>query len=117
VHHQHPATPNDTFLYLDSSQLTNLPSTFPLHLQTLSAYNNQLASLPDVVWQLTDLEVLNLSANLLTQLPDGVGKLTKFMFDRIKNTDRKEHRSNLFNLRFLPSVFTKILSTKNSLPH
>jgi hypothetical protein len=45
-------------------------------LQTLTLYNNQLASLPESIGQLAALDCLNLGSNQLASLPESIGRLT-----------------------------------------
>ena len=42
-------------------------------IESLSLYQNALSTLPDALWQLSKLTVLNLGDNQLKAIPDGIG--------------------------------------------
>ncbi|KAL6071665.1 Glucose-repressible alcohol dehydrogenase transcriptional effector [Balamuthia mandrillaris] len=72
----------ETWTALDLSRM-NLPVLNPqlsiyTHLTVLWLNNNKLTSLPEVLFhKLTNLTRLNLSSNLLTRLPDSIGRLIR----------------------------------------
>lgn len=67
-----------TGLYVHNNQLASLPDNIDnlTALQQLHAPHNKLTQLPDIIGNLTVLEHLDVSANRLTHLPDTIGNLT-----------------------------------------
>ncbi|XP_054249302.1 E3 ubiquitin-protein ligase LRSAM1 isoform X2 [Indicator indicator] len=61
-----------------------------LTLKVLDLHDNQLASLPDDIGQLTSLQVLNLERNLLTCLPQSIGDLAQLQLLNVKGNRLKE---------------------------
>ena len=90
----------------DSVKLIELPeSLFQLtQLQTLDLSENQLTELPESLFQLTQLQTLDLSENQLTELPESLGQLTQLQtLDLSENqlTELPESLGQLTQLRSL----------------
>ncbi|XP_068020180.1 E3 ubiquitin-protein ligase LRSAM1 isoform X1 [Melanerpes formicivorus] len=78
-------TNNLTSLVPKSCSLLSL-----LTLKVLDLHDNQLASLPADIGQLTSLQVLNLERNLLTCLPQSIGDLAQLQLLNVKGNRLKE---------------------------
>ena len=65
-------------LYLANNQLATLPEAIGQLTTLLSVFlfGNQLTALPEAIGQLTGLQTLFLSGNQLTALPEAIGQLT-----------------------------------------
>ncbi|NXI59505.1 LRSM1 ligase, partial [Chloroceryle aenea] len=78
-------TNNLTSLVPKSCSLLSL-----ITLKVLDLHDNQLASLPADIGQLTSLQVLNLERNLLTHLPQSIGDLAQLQLLNVKGNRLKE---------------------------
>ncbi|KAM9370853.1 E3 ubiquitin-protein ligase LRSAM1 [Phaethornis superciliosus] len=78
-------TNNLTYLVPKSCSLLSLVT-----LKVLDLHDNQLASLPPDIGQLTSLQVLNLERNLLTSLPQSIGDLAQLQMLNVKGNKLKE---------------------------
>ncbi|NXJ88433.1 LRSM1 ligase, partial [Corythaixoides concolor] len=78
-------TNNLTSLVPKSCSLLSL-----ITVKVLDLHNNQLASLPADIGQLTSLQVLNLERNLLTCLPQSIGDLAQLQTLNVKGNKLKE---------------------------
>ena len=68
-----------TELYLSYNKLSNIPALAfgkLTGLNILSLSNNNLTSIPDSIGKLSQLKILNLSHNNLTNIPDSIGNLS-----------------------------------------
>src|SRR5271166_5281166 len=66
-------------LDLDGRELNTLPEVIGQlsHLQVLHAGGNKLSTLPEAIGQLSKLKWLDLSRNQLSTLPEGIGRLSQ----------------------------------------
>ncbi|KAK2535510.1 Lrsam1, partial [Columba guinea] len=78
-------TNNLTSLVPKSCSLLSL-----ITVKVLDLHNNQLASLPADIGQLTSLQVLNLERNLLKCLPQSIGDLAQLQMLNVKGNKLKE---------------------------
>jgi Leucine-rich repeat (LRR) protein len=65
-----------TALVLDRQALTELPA-LPADLVELSAWDNEISSLPDSIGSLQRLQVLILAGNRLAAVPPSIASLTQ----------------------------------------
>uniref|UniRef100_A0A8C9EQP4 Leucine rich repeat and sterile alpha motif containing 1 n=1 Tax=Pavo cristatus TaxID=9049 RepID=A0A8C9EQP4_PAVCR len=70
----------------------------------LDLHNNQLASLPADIGQLTSLQVLNLERNLLKCLPQSVGDLAQLQVLNVKGNKLRELPATVSGLRSLRTL-------------
>ncbi|KFQ31112.1 E3 ubiquitin-protein ligase LRSAM1, partial [Mesitornis unicolor] len=92
-------TNNLTSLVPKSCSLLSL-----ITVKVLDLHNNQLASLPADIGQLTSLQVLNLERNLLKCLPQSVGDLAQLQMLNVKGNKLKELPATVSGLRSLRSL-------------
>ncbi|NXH17807.1 LRSM1 ligase, partial [Bucco capensis] len=92
-------TNNLTSLVPKSCSLLSL-----ITVKVLDLHDNQLASLPADIGQLTSLQVLNLERNLLTCLPQSVGDLAQLQLLNVKGNRLKELPGAVSGLRSLRSL-------------
>ncbi|NXT78208.1 LRSM1 ligase, partial [Zapornia atra] len=92
-------TNNLTSLVPKSCSLMSL-----ITLKVLDLHDNQLASLPDDIGQLTSLQVLNLERNLLRCLPQSLGDLRQLQMLNVKGNRLEELPASLGGLRSLRSL-------------
>ncbi|NWS66201.1 LRSM1 ligase, partial [Crotophaga sulcirostris] len=93
-------------LILHTNNLTSLvPKSCSLlsliTLKVLDLRDNQLASLPSDIGQLTSLQVLNLERNLLKCLPQSIGDLAQLQMLNVKGNKLKELPATVSGLRSL----------------
>ncbi|XP_053940048.1 E3 ubiquitin-protein ligase LRSAM1 isoform X2 [Cuculus canorus] len=96
-------------LILHTNNLTSLvPKSCSLlsliTLKVLDLHDNQLASLPADIGQLTSLQVLNLERNLLKCLPQSVGDLAQLQILNVKGNKLKELPVTMSGLRSLRTL-------------
>ncbi|NXN90957.1 LRSM1 ligase, partial [Rhinopomastus cyanomelas] len=89
-------TNNLTSLVPKSCSLLSL-----ITVKVLDLHDNQLASLPADIGQLTSLQVLNLERNLLTCLPQSIGDLAQLQVLNVKGNRLKELPATLSGWRSL----------------
>ncbi|NXG74001.1 LRSM1 ligase, partial [Baryphthengus martii] len=92
-------TNNLTSLVPKSCSLLSL-----ITVKVLDLHDNQLASLPADIGQLTSLQVLNLERNLLTRLPQSVGDLAQLQMLNVKGNRLKELPATVSGLRSLRTL-------------
>ncbi|NXT88471.1 LRSM1 ligase, partial [Anhinga rufa] len=92
-------TNNLTSLVPKSCSLLSL-----ITVKVLDLHDNQLASLPDDIGQLTSLQVLNLERNLLKCLPQSVGDLAQLQMLNVKGNRLKELPATVSGLRSLRTL-------------
>ncbi|NWZ20047.1 LRSM1 ligase, partial [Asarcornis scutulata] len=89
-------TNNLTSLVPKSCSLLSL-----ITVKVLDLHDNQLASLPIDIGQLTSLQVLNLERNLLKCLPQSIGDLAQLQILNVKGNKLKELPATVSGLRSL----------------
>ncbi|XP_064892161.1 E3 ubiquitin-protein ligase LRSAM1 isoform X1 [Columba livia] len=92
-------TNNLTSLVPKSCSLLSL-----ITVKVLDLHNNQLASLPADIGQLTSLQVLNLERNLLKCLPQSIGDLAQLQMLNVKGNKLKELPATVSGLRSLRTL-------------
>ncbi|NXT26252.1 LRSM1 ligase, partial [Syrrhaptes paradoxus] len=92
-------TNNLTSLVPKSCSLLSL-----ITVKVLDLHNNQLASLPAEIGQLTALQVLNLERNLLKCLPQSIGDLAQLQMLNVKGNKLKELPTTVSGLRSLRTL-------------
>ncbi|NXJ68942.1 LRSM1 ligase, partial [Rostratula benghalensis] len=92
-------TNNLTSLVPKSCSLLSL-----ITVKVLDLHNNQLASLPADIGQLTSLQVLNLERNLLKCLPQSIGDLAQLQTLNVKGNKLKELPATVSGLRSLRTL-------------
>ncbi|NWX51636.1 LRSM1 ligase, partial [Steatornis caripensis] len=92
-------TNNLTSLVPKSCSLLSL-----ITVKVLDLHNNQLASLPADIGQLTSLQVLNLERNLLKCLPQSIGDLAQLQVLNVKGNKLKELPATVSGLRSLRTL-------------
>ncbi|KFO08707.1 E3 ubiquitin-protein ligase LRSAM1, partial [Balearica regulorum gibbericeps] len=92
-------TNNLTSLVPKSCSLMSL-----ITVKVLDLHNNQLASLPADIGQLTSLQVLNLERNLLKCLPQSIGDLAQLQMLNVKGNKLKELPATVSGLRSLRTL-------------
>ncbi|NXI47767.1 LRSM1 ligase, partial [Galbula dea] len=92
-------TNNLTSLLPKSCSLLSL-----ITVKVLDLHDNQLASLPADIGQLTSLQVLNLERNLLTCLPQSIGDLAQLQMLNVKGNRLKELPAAVSGLRSLRAL-------------
>ncbi|XP_054704680.1 E3 ubiquitin-protein ligase LRSAM1 isoform X2 [Grus americana] len=92
-------TNNLTSLVPKSCSLMSL-----ITVKVLDLHNNQLASLPADIGQLTSLQVLNLERNLLKCLPQSIGELAQLQMLNVKGNKLKELPATVSGLRSLRTL-------------
>ncbi|XP_014807846.1 PREDICTED: E3 ubiquitin-protein ligase LRSAM1 isoform X3 [Calidris pugnax] len=92
-------TNNLTSLVPKSCSLLSL-----ITLKVLDLHDNQLASLPADIGQLTSLQVLNLERNLLKCLPQSIGDLAQLQTLSVKGNKLKELPATVSGLRSLRTL-------------
>uniref|UniRef100_A0A8B9M628 Leucine rich repeat and sterile alpha motif containing 1 n=1 Tax=Accipiter nisus TaxID=211598 RepID=A0A8B9M628_9AVES len=80
----------------------SLPSL--ITVKVLDLHDNQLASLPADIGQLTSLQVLNLERNLLKCLPQSIGDLVQLQMLNVKGNKLKELPATISGLRSLRTL-------------
>ncbi|XP_075026609.1 E3 ubiquitin-protein ligase LRSAM1 isoform X2 [Calonectris borealis] len=73
-------------------------------VKVLDLHDNQLASLPADIGQLTSLQVLNLERNLLKCLPQSIGDLAQLQMLNVKGNKLKELPATVSGLRSLRTL-------------
>ncbi|NWS62734.1 LRSM1 ligase, partial [Chunga burmeisteri] len=96
-------------LIIHSNNLTSLvPKSCSLlsliTVKVLDLHDNQLASLPADIGQLTSLQVLNLERNLLKCLPQSIGDLAQLQMLNVKANKLKELPATVSGMRSLRSL-------------
>uniref|UniRef100_A0A8C2TXI7 Leucine rich repeat and sterile alpha motif containing 1 n=1 Tax=Coturnix japonica TaxID=93934 RepID=A0A8C2TXI7_COTJA len=74
------------------------------HCSVLDLHDNQLASLPADIGQLTSLQVLNLERNLLKCLPQSIGDLAQLQILNVKGNKLRELPATVSGLRSLRTL-------------
>ncbi|XP_040387522.1 E3 ubiquitin-protein ligase LRSAM1 isoform X2 [Cygnus olor] len=92
-------TNNLTSLVPKSCSLLSL-----ITVKVLDLHDNQLASLPVDIGQLTSLQVLNLERNLLKCLPQSIGDLAQLQILNVKGNKLKELPATVSGLRSLRTL-------------
>ncbi|XP_033374228.1 E3 ubiquitin-protein ligase LRSAM1 isoform X5 [Parus major] len=92
-------TNNLTSLVPKSCSLLSL-----ITLKVLDLHDNQLASLPADIGQLTALQVLNLEKNLLKSLPQSIGDLAQLQVLNVKGNKLRELPRSVSGLRSLQAL-------------
>ncbi|KAF1466850.1 E3 ubiquitin-protein ligase LRSAM1, partial [Spheniscus demersus] len=92
-------TNNLTSLVPKSCSLLSL-----ITVKVLDLHDNQLASIPADIGQLTSLQVLNLERNLLKCLPQSVGDLAQLQMLNVKGNKLKELPATVSGLRSLRTL-------------
>ncbi|KAM9256569.1 E3 ubiquitin-protein ligase LRSAM1 isoform 2-T4 [Cariama cristata] len=92
-------TNNLTSLVPKSCSLLSL-----ITVKVLDLHDNQLASLPADIGQLTSLQVLNLERNLLKCLPQSIGDLAQLQMLNVKANKLKELPATVSGMRSLRSL-------------
>ncbi|KAM6297020.1 E3 ubiquitin-protein ligase LRSAM1 [Aegotheles albertisi] len=92
-------TNNLTSLVPKSCSLLNL-----ITVKVLDLHDNQLASLPADIGQLTSLQVLNLERNLLKCLPQSIGDLAQLQMLNVRGNKLKELPGTVSGLRSLRTL-------------
>ncbi|NXE83360.1 LRSM1 ligase, partial [Cochlearius cochlearius] len=92
-------TNNLTSLVPKSCSLLSL-----ITVKVLDLHDNQLASLPADIGQLTSLQVLNLERNLLKCLPQSIGDLAQLQMLNVKGNKLKELPATVSGLRSLRAL-------------
>ncbi|NXH46515.1 LRSM1 ligase, partial [Dicaeum eximium] len=92
-------TNNLTSLVPKSCSLLSL-----ITVKILDLHDNQLASLPDDIGQLTALQVLNLERNLLKSLPQSIGDLAQLQVLNVKGNRLRELPGSVSGLRSLRAL-------------
>ncbi|NXW83230.1 LRSM1 ligase, partial [Alopecoenas beccarii] len=92
-------TNNLTSLVPKSCSLLSL-----ITVKVLDLHDNQLASLPADIGQLTSLQVLNLERNLLKCLPQSIGDLAQLQMLNVKGNKLKELPATVSGLRSLRTL-------------
>ncbi|NWZ59473.1 E3 ubiquitin-protein ligase LRSAM1 isoform X1 [Haliaeetus albicilla] len=92
-------TNNLTSLVPKSCSLLSL-----ITVKVLDLHDNQLASLPADIGQLTSLQVLNLERNLLKCLPQSIGDLAQLQMLNLKGNKLKELPATMSGLRSLRTL-------------
>ncbi|NXI90094.1 LRSM1 ligase, partial [Psophia crepitans] len=92
-------TNNLTSLVPKSCSLMSL-----ITVKVLDLHDNQLASLPADIGQLTSLQVLNLERNLLKCLPQSIGDLAQLQKLNVKGNKLKELPATVSGLRSLRAL-------------
>ncbi|MFX0094476.1 MAG: leucine-rich repeat domain-containing protein, partial [Candidatus Hodarchaeota archaeon] len=72
-------------------------------LQVLNLYNNHLSSLPNLIGNLQDLQVLNLWKNHLSSLPETIGNLIK-----LENLSLRNNKFLIF-----PKIITRLINLRH----
>uniref|UniRef100_A0A8C5X725 Leucine rich repeat and sterile alpha motif containing 1 n=1 Tax=Malurus cyaneus samueli TaxID=2593467 RepID=A0A8C5X725_9PASS len=75
-----------------------------LQKKVLDLHDNQLASLPADIGQLTALQVLNLERNLLKSLPQSIGDLAQLQVLNVKDNKLRELPGTVSGLRSLRAL-------------
>ncbi|XP_052523611.1 E3 ubiquitin-protein ligase LRSAM1 isoform X2 [Tympanuchus pallidicinctus] len=75
-----------------------------LQKKVLDLHDNQLASLPTDIGQLTSLQVLNLERNLLKCLPQSIGDLAQLQVLNVKGNKLRELPATVSGLRSLRTL-------------
>ncbi|CAM9679235.1 unnamed protein product [Bubo scandiacus] len=92
-------TNNLTSLVPKSCSLLSL-----ITVKVLDLHDNQLASLPADIGQLTSLQVLNLERNLLKSLPQSIGDLAQLQMLNVKGNKLKDLPVTVSGLRSLRTL-------------
>ncbi|XP_039939176.1 E3 ubiquitin-protein ligase LRSAM1 isoform X2 [Hirundo rustica] len=92
-------TNNLTSLVPKSCSLLSL-----ITVKVLDLHDNQLASLPADIGQLTALQVLNLERNLLKSLPQSIGDLAQLQVLNVKGNKLRELPGSVSGLRSLRAL-------------
>ncbi|KAF1505600.1 E3 ubiquitin-protein ligase LRSAM1, partial [Megadyptes antipodes antipodes] len=92
-------TNNLTSLVPKSCSLLSL-----ITVKVLDLHDNQLASIPADIGQLTSLQVLNLERNLLKCLPQSIGDLAQLQMLNVKGNKLKELPATVSGLRSLRTL-------------
>ncbi|XP_042686496.1 E3 ubiquitin-protein ligase LRSAM1 isoform X3 [Centrocercus urophasianus] len=92
-------TNNLTSLVPKSCSLLSL-----ITVKVLDLHDNQLASLPTDIGQLTSLQVLNLERNLLKCLPQSIGDLAQLQVLNVKDNKLRELPATVSGLRSLRTL-------------
>ncbi|XP_026715947.1 E3 ubiquitin-protein ligase LRSAM1 isoform X2 [Athene cunicularia] len=92
-------TNNLTSLVPKSCSLLSL-----ITVKVLDLHDNQLASLPADIGQLTSLQVLNLERNLLKCLPQSIGDLAQLQMLNVKGNKLKDLPATVSGLRSLRTL-------------
>ncbi|XP_058709897.1 E3 ubiquitin-protein ligase LRSAM1 isoform X2 [Poecile atricapillus] len=92
-------TNNLTSLVPKSCSLLSL-----ITLKVLDLHDNQLASLPADIGQLTALQVLNLEKNLLKSLPQSIGDLAQLQVLNVKGNKLRELPRSVSSLQSLQAL-------------
>ncbi|NXL43881.1 LRSM1 ligase, partial [Podilymbus podiceps] len=92
-------TNNLTSLVPKSCSLLSL-----ITVKVLDLHDNQLASLPADIGQLTSLQVLNLERNLLKCLPQSIGDLAQLQMLNVRGNKLKELPATVSGLRSLRTL-------------
>jgi hypothetical protein len=80
-----------------------------LGMRHLDLSSNNLTSLPDGLFDLTDLQELDLSGNWLVELPDAIGRLTNLVILRLSSNQLRELPATIGELHQL-----RLLETNNN---
>ncbi|XP_040975683.1 E3 ubiquitin-protein ligase LRSAM1 isoform X4 [Aquila chrysaetos chrysaetos] len=99
----------DDILDISKCELSEVPygafaTCKVLQKKVLDLHDNQLASLPADIGQLTSLQVLNLERNLLKCLPQSIGDLAQLQMLNVKGNKLKELPATVSGLRSLRTL-------------
>ena len=63
-------------LKLESCRLTKLPRMNKMYITNLNVSTNYFINIPSVIFEMTNLQILQMDVNKINHLPDAIGKLT-----------------------------------------
>ncbi|KAK6190159.1 hypothetical protein SNE40_002085 [Patella caerulea] len=72
-------------LDLESTKINHLPDIYNVNLQEFYVSKNFLQNVPDTIYNLKHLRVIDLSHNLIMKIPDDLGQLRSLTFLKLNN--------------------------------